>query len=87
MINNLRGIYFSREAHRKTLQILNLLLEAYPNSAEEYKQRGLTHLKLEQTRAAKADLERYLELAPEAPDRATVEKHLASLTRWMVGMN
>ncbi len=87
MINNLRGIYFSREAHRKTLQILNLLLEAYPNSAEEYKQRGITHLKLEQTRAAKADLERYLDLAPDAPDRAAVEKHLASLTRWMVGMN
>jgi regulator of sirC expression with transglutaminase-like and TPR domain len=87
MINNLRGIYFSREAHRKTLQILNLLLEAFPNSAEEYKQRGITHLKLEQTRAAKADLERYLDLAPDAPDRVAVEKHLASLTRWMVGMN
>src|SRR5579859_4800477 len=27
MINNLRGIYFSREAHRKTLQVLDLLLE------------------------------------------------------------
>jgi regulator of sirC expression with transglutaminase-like and TPR domain len=87
MINNLRGIYFSREAHRKTLQILNLQLEAFPNSAEEYKQRGITHLKLEQTRAARADLERYLDLAPDAPDRAAVEKHLASLTRWMVGMN
>jgi regulator of sirC expression with transglutaminase-like and TPR domain len=87
MINNLRGIYFSREAHRKTLQILDLLLAADPNSAEEYKQRGITHLRLEQTRAAKADLERYLDLAPDAPDRAAVEKQLASLTRWMVGMN
>jgi regulator of sirC expression with transglutaminase-like and TPR domain len=46
MINNLRGIYFSRGAHRKTLQILNLLLEANPYSAEEYKQRGMTHLQL-----------------------------------------
>jgi regulator of sirC expression with transglutaminase-like and TPR domain len=87
MVNNLRGIYFSREAHRKSLQVLNLLIEAYPNAAEEYKQRGITHLKLEQTRAAKADLQRYLDLAPGAPDRAAVEKHLASLTRWMAGMN
>jgi regulator of sirC expression with transglutaminase-like and TPR domain len=87
MVNNLRGIYFSREAHRKSLQILNLLIEAHPSSAEEYKQRGITNLKLEQTRAAKADLERYLDLAPDAPDRAAVEKHLASLTRWMAGMN
>src|SRR6266851_3953288 len=27
MINNLRGIYFARGAHRKTLQILNLLID------------------------------------------------------------
>jgi regulator of sirC expression with transglutaminase-like and TPR domain len=87
MINNLRGIYFSREAHRKTLQILDLLIAAYPNSAEEYKLRGITRLQVDQNRAAKADLERYLALAPDAPDRAAVEKQLASLTRWMVGMN
>jgi regulator of sirC expression with transglutaminase-like and TPR domain len=87
MINNLRGIYFSRSAHRKMLQILNLLLEANPDSADEYKQRGITHLQMEQTRAAKADLERYLALAPDAPDRAQVEKQLVSLNRWLVGMN
>jgi regulator of sirC expression with transglutaminase-like and TPR domain len=87
MINNLRGIYFSRGAHRKSLQILNLLLEAYPASADLYKQRGATHLHLEQTRAAKADFERYLELAPKAPDREAVEKQLASLARWLISMN
>ncbi len=87
MLNNLRGIYFARGAHRKSLEILNLLLEAYPNAAGEYKQRAATHLQLEQTRAAKADFERYLELAPHAPDRADVEKQVASLTRWLVGMN
>jgi regulator of sirC expression with transglutaminase-like and TPR domain len=87
MINNLRGIYFSRGAHRKSLQIINLLLEAYPDSAELYKHRGITHLRLEQTRAAKADFERYLELAPAAPDRESVEKQLASLARWLISMN
>jgi regulator of sirC expression with transglutaminase-like and TPR domain len=87
MINNLRGIYFSRGAHRKSLQILNLLLGADPESAEEYRQRGITYLQMEQTRAAKSDLERYLDLAPEAPDREAVKKQLVSLTRWLVGMN
>jgi regulator of sirC expression with transglutaminase-like and TPR domain len=66
---------------------LNLLLAANPNSPEEYKQRGIIYLQMEQTRAAKADLERYLELAPDAPDRAAVKEQVASLTRWMVGMN
>jgi regulator of sirC expression with transglutaminase-like and TPR domain len=87
MINNLRGIYFARGAHRKTLQILNLLIDADPDSAEEYKQRGITYLQVEQTRAAKADFERYLELAPDAPDRPQVEKQLTALKRWLVGMN
>jgi regulator of sirC expression with transglutaminase-like and TPR domain len=87
MINNLRGVYFSRQAHRKSVQILNLLLEANPYAAEEYKQRGVAYLQMEQTRAAKEDFERYLELAPDAPDRADIEKHLTSLKRWLVGMN
>ena len=87
MINNLRGIYFARGAHRKTLQILNLLIDADPDSAEEYKQRGITYVQVEQTRAAKADFERYLELAPDAPDRPQVEKQLTALKRWLVGMN
>jgi len=58
-----------------------------PDSAEEYKRRGITYVQVEQTRAAKADFERYLELAPDAPDRAQVEKQLTALKRWLVGMN
>jgi regulator of sirC expression with transglutaminase-like and TPR domain len=87
MINNLRGIYFSRGAHRKSIQVLSLLLEANPRWAELYRQRGVAHLQLEQIRAAKADLERYLELAPGAPDREAVEGQLVSLARWLVSMN
>jgi regulator of sirC expression with transglutaminase-like and TPR domain len=87
MINNLRGVYFARRAHRKSVQLLNLLLEADPYAAEEYKQRAVAYLQLEDTRAAKADFERYLELAPEAPDRAAIEKQLLSLKRWLAEMN
>jgi regulator of sirC expression with transglutaminase-like and TPR domain len=87
MINNLRDIYFSRQAHRKMVQILNLVLEADPASAEEYKQRGVAYLQLEQIRSAKADFERYLELAPEAADREAVGKQITSLKRWLAGMN
>ena len=87
MINNLRRIYFSRGAHRKMLQILSLLIEVDPDSAEQYKQRGITYVQMEQTRAATADFERYLELAPDSPDRAEVEKQVSALKRWLVGMN
>src|SRR5262249_55672529 len=87
MVNNLRGIYFSRGVHRKSLEVLNLLLDAYPNAAEEYKQRAMTYLQLERPRAAKADFERYVELSPNAPDRADVDKQTATLNRWLAGLN
>jgi regulator of sirC expression with transglutaminase-like and TPR domain len=87
MINNLRGIYFSRRSYRKALQVLNLLLEANPDSADEYKQRGIVYLQLRQMKPARSDLEKYLELAPEAKDREEIEKQLMTLKRWLVGMN
>lgn len=87
MINNLRGIYFARRAYRKALLVMNLLIEGDPTSPDEYKQRGLLYLQLDQARAAKADLEHYLELAPIAPDRAGVEAQLASLRRLLAGLN
>ena len=49
MINNLRGIYFSQRSFEKAQEILNLLIEANPDSAEEYKQRGLVRLQMRQS--------------------------------------
>ncbi len=87
MLNNLRGIYFARRAHRKALAVLNLLIGANPGSAEEYKQRALVHQQTGRMREARADFERYLELAPEAADRAEVETQLGSIRRWQVRLN
>ncbi|MFN0167524.1 MAG: SirB1 family protein [Bryobacteraceae bacterium] len=87
MINNLRGIYFARRADRKALQVLNLLLDANPASPDEYKQRGLVYLHLQRIGEARADFQRYLELAPNASDREDIEKQLQSIRRWQVGLN
>jgi len=87
MINNLRGIYFSRRSYSKALQVMNLLIDASPDIAEHYKQRGLVYLQMKQMRAARADLQRYLEMSPEAPDRAEMEKQLLSVMRWMATLN
>ena len=87
MVHNLRGIYFSRRAHRKALEVLDLLVAAHPDSAEEYKQRGLVRLQLEQARAARADFERYVALAPDAADRAEIEEQLVTLKRYGATLN
>ena len=87
MINNLRGIYFSRQAYGKAVQVLDLLIGANPDSADEYKQRGMVHLHNREMLAAKADLQRYLDLAPGASDREEIEGQLVSITRWLAMMN
>jgi regulator of sirC expression with transglutaminase-like and TPR domain len=87
MINNLRAVYFSRRAHVKALGILDLLLEAYPQAAEEYKQRGMVHLQLNRLGAARNDFESYLALRPEAADRDEIRKQLSLLQRRIAVMN
>jgi regulator of sirC expression with transglutaminase-like and TPR domain len=81
MLNNLRGVYIRQEAYPKAVEVLNLLIEAFPNSAEERRQRGMLNMELQRYRAAKADLETYLKLAPEARDRAAIEEKLAQMKR------
>jgi regulator of sirC expression with transglutaminase-like and TPR domain len=87
MINNLRGVYYSRGSYRKLIQLLDLVIEADPRAGEEFKLRGAAHLRLDNPRAAKADFERYLALEPEAGDREEIERRTAALRKWLIGMN
>lgn len=81
MLNNLRGVYYRTQEMEKVVRVLDLLIAAMPESAEEYKQRGVVHMALQQARAALPDLEKYLTLAPAAADRQDIEEHIAVLRR------
>jgi regulator of sirC expression with transglutaminase-like and TPR domain len=87
MINNLRGIYFSQRSFEKAQDILNLLIEANPDSAEEYKQRGLVRLQLRQLLAGKRDLQKYLELNPHASDKEEIQGQLHAVGKWLAALN
>ena len=87
MLNNLRGIYFSRRLYRKALQVMDLLIEATPSLADHYKQRAMLHMQLQQMGAARADLERYLRMSPEAEDREEREQQLRTAVRWLASLN
>ena len=87
MINNLRGVYVQRQAHRKLITLLDLLIDAHPESAAEYKERGIAHARMQSAALARADFERYLILSPEAADREEIETHIGSMTRFMAGLN
>src|ERR1019366_7103820 len=73
MLQNLRGVYLRREDWPRAVQTLDLLLIGAQDSAW-YKQRGLLQLELKRHQAARADLEKYLTLEPEAPDAEAIRK-------------
>jgi regulator of sirC expression with transglutaminase-like and TPR domain len=87
MINNLRGIYSSRRLYRKALQVMDLLVDATPELADHYKQRAMLHTQLQQMGAARADLERYLAMVPDAEDREEREAQLRGAVRWLASLN
>ena len=87
MLSNLKAIYLRGEAFDKARQVLDLLIEAMPEYSEEYRHRGLVHLRQLNHRAAKADLETYLRLQPDTLERENVEQQLLSIERWKAGLN
>ncbi|HYO84382.1 MAG TPA: transglutaminase-like domain-containing protein, partial [Bryobacteraceae bacterium] len=82
MLNNLRAVYFQQSEPAKAVRVLDLLIEASPETAaEEYKQRGVCGAQLGRLGAAQQDLKTYLRLAPGAPDRQQVMAELERLRR------
>lgn len=87
MLSNLKTIYLRGEAFDKARQVLDLLIHAMPEYAEEYRHRGIVHMKQLNHRAAQQDFETYLRLEPDAPEREQVEKQLVLIQRWRAGLN
>ena len=56
-------------------------IEADATYADPHRAIGTLYVKRGQTREAGAELQRYLELAPQAPDRAHVEQQLKDLAQ------
>lgn len=81
MLNNLRAVYFQRNDPAKALQVLDLLIESAPESAEEYKQRGVCRAQLGLLEPAQDDFQMYLRLAPAAGDRQQVAAELERLRK------
>ena len=87
MINNLRAVYFGRRETRKALQVLDLLIAAEPNSPDEHRQRAAALLQEHRIAEALTAFQRYLALAPNAPDREKVEEQMRNIAFWMASRN
>jgi len=87
LINNLRAIYFTRRDGARALQVLDLLIDAAPESADEHKQRGVALLQQHRIADALGAFKRYLELSPEAPDRNRIEEQIHDIAFWLASRN
>ena len=81
MLRNLRAIYMNRGDLQRALSCADRIVLVAPHATEELRERAGLYLELECFRAAMDDLERYLELEPEAADAEEVREQLVELKR------
>ena len=87
MLRNLSAAYASRGHTEKAIETLNLLIQANPASADEYRQRGILEVQAGKSAAARQDLNRYLELAGSREDRERARAQIQDILRWVASMN
>ena len=79
ILRNLKTWYFFETKWMQALSALNRMLLLEPDSLTELRERSEVYWKLECFRAAHADLERYLELAPEDEEAVELREKLVML--------
>jgi regulator of sirC expression with transglutaminase-like and TPR domain len=81
MLRNLKVIYVKAQDYPRALNVLDLLVELEPESAEEWRERGLVYAAMDCYGLAAGDLEKSLELAPQGADADRLRGRLAELRR------
>ena len=76
MFMNLRAVYTMRGDYARLFVVFDRLLDLWPNSVDELRDRGFLFARLGAPDAALADLAPYLERSPNAPDAADVRAWL-----------
>lgn len=87
MLRNLKAIYVQRDEHERALSVMEWIVMLAPEVAIEVRDRGLLYAKLECPRAAAQDIERYLDLAPEAEDATELRKRAIELRKAAARLN
>ena len=78
VLRNLKEIYLRAHRLDRALQVMHRLVLVLPDSADELRDRGLLHARMECFRSAVADLQGYLSRKPEAADAEAIARQLAS---------
>ncbi|HSD61543.1 MAG TPA: tetratricopeptide repeat protein [Burkholderiales bacterium] len=87
LLRNLKAIYLNRPDYAAALAVVERILMVHPDEPAELRDRGIIFQSLECFRAARDDLERYLQLVPQALDAGTVRERLAEVSERVVRLN
>ena len=87
MLRNLINIYISEENFPKALHSIEMILCVEGETPEWMRQRGLIFAATQNYGRAVDDLERYLECAPNAPDRYIMVDHVRALQKKRATVN
>ena len=81
MLGNLKQIYLKAGDDAAALSCVDRMLLVVPDSTRELRDRGMIYRRLECYRAAAADLERFLTLAPDDESAEVVRNTLVAIQR------
>ena len=84
---NLRAIYLSRGDLARAMLVIDRILSLTPDAPEPLRERGLLSARLGAHRLALSDLERFLELSPQAEDAPQIRARLHELRTKSVAPN
>jgi regulator of sirC expression with transglutaminase-like and TPR domain len=87
LLRNLRGIYLHFNQLPQALAATSRILVLTPGNATEWRERGALHHGLECFRAALADYQNYLALAPEAEDVDAIRARIVELQKSSARLN
>ncbi|HEX7089320.1 MAG TPA: transglutaminase-like domain-containing protein [Longimicrobiales bacterium] len=81
ILTNLKGIYLNARDDRRALAAVERILLLRPGATGEVRDRGMLLARIGRVGEAIADLQRYLNSAPEAPDARRVRELIRELGR------
>lgn len=87
MLNNLKGIYLSRQDFRRALAAVDRIMIIAPDELTQRRDRGLICAQLKRFPEAAAELERVLRASPDGEDKDSVKDQLRSIRAQMSQWN
>jgi regulator of sirC expression with transglutaminase-like and TPR domain len=86
-LRNLKAIYLKADDHERALRTAELLVLLNPGAMDEVRDRGLVLAALECYALAAADLEAYVQAAPQAPEAPELRARIAQLRHQAARLN